>query len=204
MKNHTQARGWRVFAALAYKLCGMVDRFRLLAFAALSGVSLAACTPMYGPPPPGRTLTPPPAEEGAFRASDFAWSQVPGKNTLSGTLAHPPGTQRYTCAGATVILTPETPWAHKRMQVLYKSDQHAALPADDVRSRQNQAPAGDSNPYVKRAACDANDHFVFPGLPDGAWYLVTIAKPIAAGSGPNLAVMRRVVTKGGRVTVFEL
>jgi hypothetical protein len=88
--------------------------------------------------------------------------------------------------------------------VLYKSSVRAALPADDVRSRQSQAPPGDSNPYVKRAVCDAADHFNFVGLPDGAWYVVTIAKPAAAGAGPTLAIMRRVTTRGGKITTFEL
>jgi hypothetical protein len=144
-----------------------------------------------------------PADDSVFRAGDFAWSQQPGRNTLAGSLGHA-GPVRYSCAGATVVLTPETPWATRRMTVLYKSSQRAALPADDVRSRQNQAPPGDSNPYVKRAVCDAADHFNFVGLPDGAWYVVTIAKPAAGFSGPTLAVMRRVTTHGGKVTPFEL
>jgi hypothetical protein len=181
----------------------MADRVRFLATAALLG-SLSACAPSLGPAPPGRVANlPPPGEDATFRAGDFAWSQAPGKNTLSGALGHT-GAARYSCAGATVVLTPETAWARRRMQVLYKSDQRAALPADDVRSRQNQAPPGDSNPYVKRTACDANDHFSFAGLPDGGWYVVTIAKPVPPATGPNLAVMRRVVTKGGKVTAFEL
>ena len=45
---------------------------------------------------------------------------------------------------------------------------------------------------------------MFAGLPDGAWYLVTLAKPVAGQTGPSLAVMRRVTTKGGKVTPFEL
>jgi hypothetical protein len=179
----------------------MADRVRFLAAAALLG-SLTACAPTYGPPPPGRPAAMPPADA-TFRASDFAWSQAPGRNTLSGALGHG-GPIRYSCAGATVVLTPETPWATRRMEVLYKSDQRAALPADDVRSRQNQAPPGDSNPYVKRAACDAADHFSFTNLPDGAWYVVTIAKPVAGATGPTLAIMRRVTTRGGKVTTFEL
>ncbi|MBS0363411.1 MAG: hypothetical protein JSR98_18710 [Proteobacteria bacterium] len=182
---------------------------RLLAAAALCAVSVAACAPSLGPPPPGAhfrpgpATPPPPPNDDAFRASDFAWSQAPGKNTLSGTLSHV-GAVRYTCAGLTVVATPETPWSRKRMMVLYKSDQQAALTADDVRSRQNLAPPGDSDPYVKRAKCDAANHFVFSGLPDGAWYLVTLAKPAPGQSGPNLAMMRRVVTRGGKVTPFEL
>jgi hypothetical protein len=190
---------------LAYKLRGMADRVRILAAAALAAASLTACAPSLGPPPPGRMAAPPPPlADSTFRAGDFAWSQAPGRNTLSGSLARMTGPVRYTCAGQTVVLTPETPWARKRMQVLYQSDQHAALTADDVRSRQNQAPPGDSNPYVKRVGCDAADHFSFTGLPDGAWYVVTLAKPIPGQTGPSLAMMRRVVTRGGKVTSFEL
>ena len=191
----------------------MADFARLLAAAALLG-SLSACAPSLGPPPPGRiatmpaqgrlaTLPPPAADDGVFRAGDFAWSQAPGKNTITGALGHA-GPIRYTCAGATVVLTPETPWARRRMNVLYQSDQRAALPTDDVRSRQGQAPPGDSNPYVKRAVCDAADHFSFGGLPDGAWYIVTLVKPVGAGNAPTLAMMRRVVTKGGKITALEL
>jgi len=146
---------------------------------------------------------PPPSEDNTFRAGDFAWSQAPGHNTLAGGLSHA-GAVRYTCAGATVVATPETPWARKRMQVLYLSDQRAALPADEVRGRQNQAPPGDSNPFVKRAVCDSTDHFTFANLADGAWYLVTLAKPAPGATGPTLAVMRRVVTKGGKITTVEL
>ncbi len=187
----------------------MADRVRSFAAPLLIGAllgALAACAPSLGPPPPGRmTEAPPPVlDDGAFCAGDFAWSQAPGKNTLSGTLSHAPGPVRYTCNGLTVVATPETPWSRRRMLALYKSDQRAALPADDVRSRQNLAPPGDSDPYVKRAKCDATDHFVFPGLADGAWYLVTLAKPAAGQTGPNLAMMRRVVTKGGKVITFEL
>jgi hypothetical protein len=178
----------------------MADRARLLAAAALAG-ALSACAPIYGPPPPGRMPAMPP-EDGVFRAGDFAWSQAPGRNTLAGSLGHA-GPVRYSCAGATVVLTPETPWATRRMSVLYKSSLRAALPADDVRSRQNQAPPGDSNPYVRRAVCDAADHFNFTNLPDGAWYAVTIAKPAAGSGGPTLAVMRRITTHGGRITTFE-
>jgi len=180
----------------------MADRVQFLAAAALLG-SLCACAPTLGPAPPGRAPVIAPPADATFRASDFAWSQVPGRNTLSGALGHA-GPVRYTCNGATVVLTPETPWAARRMQVLYKSNDRAALAVDDVRSRQKLAPPGDSNPYVKRATCDAADHFSFTNLPDGAWYVVTLAKPLSAPNAVQIAIMRRVVTRGGRVITFEL
>ena len=72
-----------------------------------------------------------------------------------------------------------------------------------MRARTPMAPPGDSGPYLKRATCDAADRFSFAGLPDGAWYAITIARP-ATGSGGSMALMRRVVSHGGRVTSLEL
>ena len=170
--------------------------------AALALTSLAACQPMYGPPPPHRIVTPV-TDEASFRASDFAWSKVAGHNALVGAVTYRAGATRYSCAGTTVVLTPETPWSRRRMGVLYLSTERAALPVADVRSRTAQAPAGDSEPFVKRAACDAQGRFSFAGLPDGSWFVVSIAKPVA-GSAPTLALMRHVTTRGGRATAFEL
>ena len=183
----------------------MADRVRILAAAALAS-ALSACAPTLGPPPPGRAAALPAraAEDTAFRASDFAWSQALGRNALIGAVNFKLGATRYTCLGATVVLTPETPWSRRRMMVLYRSDLRAALPADEVRARTPQAPPGDSGPYVKRAICDNADRFSFAGLADGGWYVVTIAKPVPGATGPNIALMRRVITRGGRAINFEL
>src|SRR5512135_2768828 len=125
-------------------------RVRLLA-AALIASSLAACAPALGPPPPGYPPTVAPGTgEPAFRAHDFAWSQQPGNNAIVGRLIFQRGQTRYTCAGAVVILTPETTWSRRRMEVLYLSAERAALPADEVRARTPQAPPGDSTPFIKR------------------------------------------------------
>ena len=179
----------------------MAVRTRLAA-ALLALVPLAACEPMYGPPPPGLVTTP--TEDSAFRASDFAWSKAVGRNALVGSVSFRNGAVRYSCAGMTVVLTPETPWSRKRMDVLYLSDQRAALPVSEVRGRTAKAPPGDSDPYVKRAICDEASRFSFAGLADGAWYVVTIAKPAAGQAGPTMALMRRVVTRGGHTITFEL
>ena len=177
----------------------MVSSARIFASAALAG-SLAACAPTLGPPPPHTSATP--GGSANFRAADFAWSQVPGPNGLAGRLAFKQGAASYSCANASVILTPETPWSRRRMSVLYKSDTRSALPSDEVRARTPQAPPGDSGPYIKRTTCDASSHFTFSSLPDGAWYAVTIGRPVG-GQGGNMAFMRRVTTRGGRVTSFD-
>jgi hypothetical protein len=178
----------------------MVDRVRLFAAAALLG-SLSACAPTLGPPPPSR-VSAAPGDEG-FRASDFAWSQATGRGAVVGKLIFSQGPVRYTCSGASVILTPQTPWSRRRMIALYKSDVRAALPTTEVRARTAQAPPGNSDPYIKRTTCDSADHFSFSGLPDGDWYAITVAKPVS-GAGPSMALMRRVTTHAGRATPADL
>jgi hypothetical protein len=174
---------------------------RLFLTAAITALgALGACEPMYGPPPPMRVTTA--TEDTQFRAGDFAWSKAAGKNALSGQVTFHAGSTRYGCAGAPVVLTPETPWSRKRIGILYLSTERAALPIDQVRSRGPQAPPGDSEPYVRRVTCDGASQFHFAGLPDGAWYAVVPAKPVG-GSGPTMALMRRVTTRGGRATAFE-
>jgi hypothetical protein len=163
----------------------------------IAAASLAACAPELGPPPPGYESA------STFRAEDFAWSTETGGSGIAGRVTFRDGKTRYSCAHATVILTPETPWTRRRMQALYRSTEAAAEPADDVRARTPSAPAGDYSAFVRRTTCDANNRFNFTGLPEGAWFAITIAKP-AGGEGPGIALMRRVVTHTGRVTPATL
>jgi hypothetical protein len=168
-----------------------------LRFVALSAalVLLAGCETTSGPPAPPRAEAPPSAT--VFRTSDFSWSAVPGRGRIDGKLTYRRGEQRYTCAGAAVILTPETLWTRRRMTILYKSPAFAALPVSEVRARTPSEPGEDYSAFVRRATCDAGDSFSFSGLPDGAWYVITVAKAVGAGS-ESMAIMRRVETKGGR------
>jgi hypothetical protein len=179
---------------LAPRICTPV--IAALAAAALT----SACAPTLGPPPPGGATPPaPPVNMNAqFSPGDFAWSQRPGSNIIAGRVAYRQGAVRYTCAGLAVVLTPETPWSARRMAALYGSADRAALPSDEVRRRTPGAPAGDAGPYVKRTTCDEADQFAFGGLPDGAWFAITIARPVGAPNGATVALMKRVVVRGGR------
>jgi len=172
---------------------------RLLAFAAAL-VLLAACETTGGPPAPPNSAPP---SATVFRPGDFSWSAVPGKGRIEGHLAYRRSDQRYTCAGAAVILTPETPWTRRRMSILYKSPTYAALPIAEVRARTPSEPDEDYSGFIRRAVCSPADTFSFAKLPDGAWYAITIAKPLGGG-GPNLAIMRRVETRNGRTINLAL
>jgi len=149
--------------------------------------------------PAGVSSTPPPSYGGSassvFRARDFAWSTAPGAGGIFGVLGYRSGPVRYTCEGKDVILTPETPWSRLRMIILYGSATNAAVPLDVVRARTPATSAGDYASYVRKATCDGDSRFTFKGLPDGAWFVITIARP-ADGPGEPLALMRRVETRG--------
>lgn len=178
-----------------------MTRSRLIPALGFAALAVSACAPTLGPsmgPPPGRRAPPPSAAE--FSAADFAWAQAKGPNGIMGRVAYRQGATAYTCAGSGVVLTPETPWSRRRMNALYGSTERSALPADEVRQRTPSAPPGDAGPYVKRTTCDAQDRFAFSGLPNGAWYVITIARPAGQPQGATVALMRRVTTRGGRVT----
>jgi len=182
-------------------------RARMLILAA-AALLVSACTTGMGsgmrPPGPPRPPREAPPSATVFRPSDFSWSAVPGKNRIDGRLAYArPGT-RYTCAGAGVILTPETLWTRRRMTLLYNSSATAALPVDEVRARTPSTPGEDYSAFLKRTTCDAYDRFSFTGLPDGAWFVITLARPAGGGVGPNIAIMRRVETHRGKPITLEL
>jgi hypothetical protein len=146
--------------------------------------------PAYAPPPP------PPPSSGGFHDSDFSWSTGSGSGQIVGALSYKGAASRYTCQE--VVLTPETPWSRARMRMLYLSTTASAVPVEDVRAR-TPAETNDYAKYARRAACNAAGHFSFTGLPDGGWYVITVAAPV--GGGDRIAVMRRVETNGDTVRV---
>lgn len=175
----------------------------LLISAALVGLSACATTAPLGPPPPPPPGSGGPPSAGVFRPADFAWSAVPGKGRIDGRMTFRSGVARYTCSGAGVVLTPETLWTRRRMTILYNSPDRSALPAEQVRARTPSAPSGDYSAFVRRTTCDDADRFNFQGLANGAWFVITVAKPVG-GSGPDMAIMRRVEIRAGKPVAIEL
>jgi hypothetical protein len=129
----------------------------------------------------------------AFNTQDFAWSTASGGDSIDGVMTYKGGA--YTCAGSDVVLAPETPWSRARMRILYGSDSQAAVLVSDVKSRTPSAPSGDYTQFARHSTCDAASHFSFSGLPDGTWFVITVATPVAGGD--KVAVMRRADTRGG-------
>lgn len=172
-----------------------------MAFLALCALTLTACA--NGPGGSGAftdTASTGPASSGAiFDARDFAWSVKPGTGVIHGTVAYRRSSSHYSCSGSDVLLTPESAWSRRRMEILYGSANAAAAPVSVVRARTPTAGAGDYARFVRRTTCDAADHFSFHDLPDGSWFVITIVKS-ADGAREAMAVTRRVQTHGGGVT----
>jgi hypothetical protein len=170
----------------------------ILIAAALIG--LAACeeeplgpVAVRGPSGPVEQSLPPSAP---FDPRDFAWSVAPGPDALTGVLAYRHAGLPYGCEGEDVLLIPDVAWSRRRMIILYGSATAAAVPASIVRARTPSAPPGDYARFVRRTTCDAQGRFAFNRLPDGAWYVLTVAKPLDVAGEP-MAIIRRVDVHGG-------
>ena len=159
--------------------------------------ALGACATVYPlappPPPPAEEAPPPPAP---FAARDFQWSTERGSASIHVQVAFSRDNQHFSCAGQQVVLMPETPYSRSRMATLYGSDQRAALPVTEVRSRQGARPSSDLTPFIRRAACDGQDRFGFEGLPAGGWYVIVAVQP-TSGGGEQMALMIHVRTRAG-------
>jgi hypothetical protein len=172
---------------------------------ALSFVVLAGCATDQGPASTaGAAPKAAAAGTAAFRTADFAWSTTTGSGQIDGQVAYKGGGAAYSCTASGVILTPETLWVRGRMQVLYNSASGAALPADEVRRRTPPERTQDYSNFIKRAKCGPAGEFTFTGLPDGSWYVITVARPTAPATGQEMALMRRVTIKGGKTVKVKL
>ena len=121
-----------------------------------------------------------------------------------GQVTYRAGGKTYVCSEQGVVLSPETGWVRRRMEILYQSADHATLPAAEVRARTppERNPAYDQ--FVKRAACDATGKFSFAGLADGNWYVISIIRSAPGVAAGEMAVMRHVVVKNGAVARVNL
>jgi hypothetical protein len=172
---------------------------KLRVFALLGVLMVAGCETVAPPPPPP---PPPPVIarseiviQAPYRAEDFAWSLAIGSARIHITTA----TGR-SCAGNSVALTPDTPYARERIRALYGAYEFANEPVERVRSRVIANDNPDMRRFVRAGRCDANGAFSFDGLPAGAFFVIT---EVSDPSGPRV-VMRRVITSAGRLAVVPM
>lgn len=166
---------------------------QLIPLLALAGLA-AACAPVPGPAGPSG------GSAAVFSNEDFAWSAVPGDNSIAGRVAYAADRRDWACAGA-VGLTPDTPYTRRRIGTLYGSTSQAAIPAAVVRARSVQEAGADYRSYVRDTRCDDQGRFRFEGLPDGGWFLIA---PVSAEGEEPVVLMQRVTTARGRTTTVTL
>lgn len=167
-------------------------RRSLTVVALLGSAALAACsTTGTGPVAP--------AASSEFSVHQFAWSAVPGRNSIVAQIASGTDGKPYACIGS-AGLTPDTPYTRARFQTLYGSTDRAELPAAVVRARTVEDAQADYRSFVRSQSCDAN-RFTFNDLPDGSWFVIV---PVRAGEGEVTVLMRRVQTRGGRAVNLAL
>jgi hypothetical protein len=161
-----------------------------------AGLLLAGCQTGPGglsgplPPPP----PPPPHNE-------FEWSAANGANVIQGDGIWRRDGHTFSCAGASVGLTPETPYTRQRMIELYGSDEAAIRGVAEVRARSAKAPTRDYRAYVRSTECDSRGRFVFRGLPDGGWFVIVRA---ASRSGVTEVGLRRMHVADGETRTVRI
>ena len=173
---------------------------KLRVLGSLAALTLAGCE-TYAPPPPPPPPPPPAAPrseiviQAPYRAADFGWSTAIGSARIRGTT-----TANRSCAGNSVVLTPDTPYSRERIRALYGSAEAASEPVERVRSRVIANDNPDMKRFVRSERCDATGAFVFNGLPAGGFFVIA---EVSDPTGPRV-VMRRVVTRAGQLVAVPL
>src|SRR4051812_23486460 len=109
----------------------------VLVLAALA-TTLAACAttppPQRPAAPIARPAEPPPPPPTPL--DEFAWSTGKGSNSILASVSYRPRVgERWSCAGQSVGLTPETSYSRNRIATLYGSNERAIQTVAEVRAR---------------------------------------------------------------------
>lgn len=108
-----------------------------------------------------------------FDASAFTWSQGEGANSLNGeALMRTRLGEVRTCAGLPVQLVPSTPFVEAFVRRKYGAIAGGLYGAQPLLYKQIKLDA-QVTPFVRTGVCNAQGQFSFPGLPNGAWFVIT-------------------------------
>ena len=179
------------------------------AFAVVAAAALSSCAEVQKPAyPVGRPTAPQPPPPPPTPLDEFAWSAQRGTNGLAAVVNYRPRAgERWSCAGSSVGLTPETSYSRNRIQTLYGATERTIQTVAEVRARSAANAGLDYGQFVKSTSCDAKDSFVFQGLPDGAWFLIVRVRPISAAgqpTGEGVVIMQRIELRGGGTRQISL
>jgi hypothetical protein len=145
----------------------------------------------------------------AFDPAAVAWASARGKNAVRGSaVVRPASGEARTCAGATVALLPDSPYARDRIRRLYGGTERGSNDLAPGAARQIEAPDPAFGRAVRTTTCDIHGRFAFSALPDGIWYVTTSVAWRTRGNDPasqvGTALMQRVVLGGAIAAQVQL
>jgi hypothetical protein len=120
-----------------------------------------------------------------FNLADHAQYLQSGLAEIKGTVAVGSGAKPQSCAGGLVYLLPDTPFFEAKVGSAGSGDSPEDLGLQDDKL----------DHVVRRAQCDIAGQFVFDGLPEGHWVVLTTLSLPKGATGP--ALVSRVVTQPG-------
>jgi hypothetical protein len=146
--------------------------------------AIGACTTIHN------IRNPPPA----FNLSDHAPYLQSGLALVKGTVRVGTGTTPQSCTGGRVYLMPDTPFFEAKVEGVTSGDSAEDLGLEDDRL----------DHVVRRSQCDLAGQFLFEGLPEAHWIILTAVTLPKGATGP--ALVARVATQAGlslQVTLDE-
>lgn len=135
--------------------------------------------------------------------AEVEWSRKSGANTVSGTAARKSGDTRYTCAGQSANLVPDSAYARARMKAIFGNETRGMRAASLGPVKFEK----DDPLYVstlRTTRCDVSGSFTFPRVPDGIWYVTSSVKWQNGSQTEGGSMMQRIDVRGGRLVKVSL
>jgi hypothetical protein len=120
-----------------------------------------------------------------FNLVDHAQYLQSGLAIIRGTVAVGSSVNPQSCTGGRVYLMPDTPFFEAKVGSVASGDSPEDLGLEDDRL----------DHIVRRAQCDIAGQFLFDGLPEGHWVVLTTLSLPKGANGP--ALVARIVTQPG-------
>lgn len=151
----------------------------------------------------------------AFSAEEIAWSKGYGPGMIDGSGAFIDGKTAKTCAGEKVYLRPTSALEIHRNHILFGNAEGALIPVSQylnpvgANETTMPAPPKDYDASARQANCSIDGRFLFTGIPDGDYHILTMIIPRALlGKVVEYddieVVMKRVTVAGGATVRVDL
>ena len=156
-----------------------------------------------------------PAPVPVFSATEVAWAKGYAPNILDGVAAMPAGKDAKTCAGEEVVLRPTSALEVHRNRIVFGNLDGARIPAQRYFSPPGAteanmpAPPREYDASARKGRCSIDGKFLFAGIPDGEYYVVTLIFPSHLLSkvvemDDIEVLMKRVAVSGGAMVKVDL